>query len=77
MEYHQYVVTALYKEPPRVESVRLITNFRTEAHEYDVTSYRGTDWNVYVEDFIVNEKGLVLDHKGVTLIYPVNETDVK
>lgn len=77
MEHHQYVVTALYKEPPRVESVRLITKFRTEAHEYDVTPYVGTDWNVYVEDFVINERGLVLEHKGVTLIYPVNEIDVK
>lgn len=71
MQIDQYVVSAILKDGRKNnEFVRLVTSSFIEASSFDVSSYENTQWNVYVEHFILNEKNYVTEYKGARILYP-------
>jgi hypothetical protein len=70
--YDQFVITSILKDEGEElsRSIRLVTNNREEAEEFNVSAYVETPWNVWLEHFIINEKFEVIRRQETKIIYP-------
>lgn len=66
----QYVISAVYKDgETTVEHVVYVTEDILEANNYDVSAYE-EPWEVWYTHYVVDDAGVVIDHRGATLLYP-------
>jgi hypothetical protein len=68
----QYVISAILKDDDMYEKIIYVTDDVLEANNYDVSPYE-SPWDVWYTHFILDENNIVIDQRGATLLYPLDE----
>lgn len=70
--HDQYVLTAVYvDEAVRAEHVVKVTRSESDVVGHDVSPYIGTNWQLWLEHYKVDDNCVVQRREAIKALYPV------